>query len=58
VNLDALNRYVLIAIGVFAALLFAAIVCAGFGELISGLPKHSDRRKRLKRRRSFRRLRG
>ena len=36
---EALNRYVLIAIALFAVLLYIGLICAGFAEFIAGIPK-------------------
>jgi hypothetical protein len=48
VNLEALNLYVLVAIGVFGAAVYVAMAFAGFSELISRMPKPPKRRKRSK----------
>jgi Na+-transporting methylmalonyl-CoA/oxaloacetate decarboxylase gamma subunit len=48
VNLDALNRYVLVIIGLFAVLLYLVMVVAGLSELISRMPKAKGQRKRSK----------
>jgi Na+-transporting methylmalonyl-CoA/oxaloacetate decarboxylase gamma subunit len=48
VNLEALNRYVLVVIGLFAVLLYLVMVVAGFSELISRMPKPKGQRKRCK----------
>jgi Na+-transporting methylmalonyl-CoA/oxaloacetate decarboxylase gamma subunit len=48
VNLEALNRYVLVVIGLFAVLLYLVMVVAGFSELISRMPKPKSQRKRSK----------
>lgn len=45
-NLEALNRYVLVIIGLFAVLLYLVMVVAGFSELISRMPKAKGQRKR------------
>ena len=45
-NLEAMNRYVLAIVGLFAALLYVGMVFAGLSEFISGLPKRGRRRKR------------
>ena len=47
-NLEALNRYVLVIIGLFAVLLYLVMVVAGFSELMSRMPKAKGRRKRSK----------
>ena len=47
-NLEALNRYVLVIIGFFAVLLYLVLVVAGFSELISRMPKAKAQRKRSK----------
>ena len=48
VNLEALNRYVLVMIGLFAVFLYLVIVAAGFLELISRMPKAKGQRTRSK----------
>jgi hypothetical protein len=48
VNLDALNRFVLLIIGLFAALLYLVMVIAGFSELISRMSKAKGQRKSAK----------
>jgi Na+-transporting methylmalonyl-CoA/oxaloacetate decarboxylase gamma subunit len=48
VNLEALNRYVLVIIGLFAVLLYLVMVVAGFSELISRMSKAKGQRKRSK----------
>lgn len=45
-NLEALNRYVLIVIGLFAIVLYIVMVFTGFSELISRMPKPKRQRKR------------
>jgi Na+-transporting methylmalonyl-CoA/oxaloacetate decarboxylase gamma subunit len=47
-NLEALNRYVLVVIGLFAVLLYLVMVVAGFSELISHMLKPKGQRKRSK----------
>ena len=47
-NVEALNRYVLVIIGFFAVLLYLVLVVAGFSELISRMPKAKGQRKRSK----------
>ena len=47
-NLEAVNRYVLGAIGLFAVCFYIAIVTYGFGDLVSRLPKAGPRKKRSK----------
>ncbi len=47
-NLEALNRYVLVIIGLFAVLLYLVMVVAGFSELISRMPKAKGQRRRSK----------
>ena len=56
-NYDAWNRYVLIAIGLFAALLYFALLYAGFAELMSRLSKSTKNKKRLRNRATARTLR-
>ena len=53
-NLEALNKYVLGVIGLFALCLYLAMVAAGFVELRSGFPKADARRKRWKSTRKWR----
>jgi hypothetical protein len=48
VNLETLNRYVLAAIGLFALVLYLAMMYAGVADFISRMPKHSAGRKRPK----------
>ena len=45
-NLEALNRYVFVIIGLLAVLLYLVMVVAGFSELISRMPKAKGQRKR------------
>jgi hypothetical protein len=47
-NLDQLNRYVLAFICVFAGLLYAGMVYAGFSELVSRISKKGVRGKQGK----------
>ena len=47
-DLESLNRYVLAAVGLLAALVYFGMVYAGFSKFISRLPKRRDRRKRAK----------
>ena len=47
-NVEALNRYVLVIIGFFAVLLYLVLLVAGFSELISRMPKAKGQRKRSK----------
>ena len=47
-NLEALNRYVLVIIGLFGVLVYLVMVVAGFSELISRMPKAKGQRKRSK----------
>ena len=54
---EALNRYVLIAIALFAVLLYIGLVCAGFAEFLAGMPKRTNRKKRSQHRRETRGLR-
>ena len=56
-NYEALNRAVLIAIALFAALLYIGLVYAGFAEFIAGIPKRANHRKRSRNRRATRGLR-
>jgi hypothetical protein len=55
VNLEALNRYVLAVILLFAVFLYIAMVFTGFRELISRMPKSRTRRKRSRNRSTSRR---
>ena len=57
VNYEALNRYVLIAIALFAVLLYIGLVCTGFAEFIAGIPKRTNCKKRSRNRRKTRGLR-
>lgn len=45
-NYEAWNRYVLMAIGLFAALLYIGLMYAGCAELMSRLSKGKRNRKR------------
>ena len=56
-NYEAWNRYVLIAIGLFAALLYFASLYAGFAELMSRVSKSRKNKKRLRNRVTARALR-
>jgi len=47
-NLEALNRYVLVVIGLFAVLLYVVMVVAGFSELTSRVLKPKGQRNRSK----------
>jgi hypothetical protein len=46
VNYDAWNRYVLMAIGLFAVLLYAGLLYAGIAEFRSRLALRDKRRRR------------
>ena len=46
VNLEALNRYELVVVGLFAVLLYLVLVVAGASELISRMPKRKSQRRR------------
>jgi len=48
VNLEALNRYVLVIIGLLGAVLYIAIVYAGISELVSRLSRPKKSRKRIR----------
>lgn len=48
VNLEALNRYVLVAIGLFGAVLYTVLAYAGLSELVSRLSKPKKSRKRAR----------
>ena len=45
-NYEAWNGYVLIAIGLFAVLLYVGLIYAGFAEFMSRIPKSSKSKKR------------
>ena len=47
-NLEALNRYVLVIIGLLGAVLYIAIVYAGISELVSRLSRPKKSRKRIR----------
>jgi hypothetical protein len=57
VNYEALNQYVLIAIALFAVLLYIGLICAGFAEFVRAIPKRANRKKRSRNRRETRGLR-
>lgn len=57
VNYDAWNRYVLIAIGVFALLLYAGLLYAGIAEFISRLSQRKNTKSRFRNRLTTRRFR-
>ena len=57
-NYAAWNRYVLMAIGVFAVLLYVGFICAGAAGLVSRISKSKTKRKRLSHRVMERTLRG
>lgn len=57
VNYDAWNRYVLMAIGLFALLLYVGLIYAGFSEFMSRLSKGSKNKRRTRSRTTPRRLR-
>jgi hypothetical protein len=57
VNYEAWNRYVLMAIGLFAAFLYMGLVYAGFAEFMSRISKSSKGKKRSRSRVSAPRLR-
>ena len=57
-NYEAWNRYVLIAIGVFAVLLYCGLMYAGIAEFISRISKDGKNKKRSRNRMTARRLRG
>ena len=44
-NYEALNQYVLIAIGLFAVLLYIGLVWAGFIEFVAGISKKGESKK-------------
>lgn len=45
-NLEALNRYVLAAVGLFAVISYVVVVFTGFTDLISRMPKRATQQKR------------
>lgn len=47
-NLETVNCYVLVIIGLFAVLLYLVMVVAGLSELMSRMPKAKGQRKRSK----------
>lgn len=49
-NYEAWNRYVLMAIGLFAVLLYIGLIYAGATELMSRISKSKGNRKRSKNR--------
>ena len=56
-NYEALNQYVLIAIGLFAVLLYIGLLWAGFAEFVAGISKSGESKKRSRSRVTTRRLR-
>lgn len=56
-NYEELNRYVLVAIALFAVLLYIALVYAGFTELMARISKRGNRKKRSRNRGATRGLR-
>lgn len=57
-NYEAWNRYVLMAIGVFAVLLYIGLIYAGAAGLMSRISKSKTKRKRSSHRVMARTLRG
>ena len=57
-NYEAWNRYVLMAIGLFAVILYIGLIYAGFAELMSRISKSERNRKRSTNRVMARTLRG
>lgn len=47
-NLETLNRYVLVVIALLGVLLYLVMVVTGFSELISRMPRPKGQRKRSK----------
>ena len=45
-NYEAWNRYVLMAIGLFAVLLYVGLIYAGFAEFMSRISKSGKSKKR------------
>lgn len=56
-NYEAWNRYVLMAIGMFAALLYIAVACVGLAEFAARVSRKGSRKKRSPNRVTLRRLR-
>lgn len=56
-NYDAWNRHVLIAIGLFGALLYVGLIYAGFSQFILRLSKGAKNRRRISSKNMPRRLR-
>ena len=56
-NYEALNRYVLMAIALFAILLYIGMVYAGFTEFMARISKRGNRKKRPRNRDAARGLR-
>ena len=56
-NYQELNRYVLVAIALFAVLLYIALVYAGFAEFMARISKRGNRKKRSRNRGATRGLR-
>ena len=56
-NYEQLNRYVLVAIALFAVLLYIAMVYAGFAEFMARISKRGNRKKRSRNRGATRGLR-
>ena len=54
-NYEALNGYVLLAIAVFAVLLYIGLVCAGFTQFSAGLARRAAGKKNARTRRPARR---
>jgi hypothetical protein len=57
VNYETWNRYVLMAIGLFAVFLYIGLMYAGFVEFMSRISKKGKNKKRLRNRIPARRLR-
>jgi len=57
VNYEAWNQYVLIAIGVFAALLYVSVAYVGLTEFMARMFKTGNRKKRSRHRITLRKLR-
>ena len=56
-NYEAWNRYVLMAVGLFAVLLYIGLMYAGFVELMSRISRKGRNKKRLRNQIAARRLR-
>jgi hypothetical protein len=57
VNYEALNQYVLIAIGLFAVLLYIGMIWVGFAEFVAAKLRNGQKKKRSRFRGTTRQLR-